>query len=303
MLTTTKKILTKANKNNYAVPAFNINNLETLQPIMKVCNQLKSPVIIQTSEGAIDYAGIENLIFLVKIASLKSKIPIALHLDHGKDMKLIKKAIDSGYTSVMIDASHYKFHTNIALTKEIVEYAHKKNVSVEAELGTIGGKEDKVKSKEILLTDPEKALDFVKKTKVDSLAVAIGTSHGAYKFKTKPKLDIKRLKQIKKLISVPLVLHGASSIPQPIVKKINKFGGKVKNTKGNPDSEIKKAISAGINKINIDSDLRLAFTSGLRENLKKNPENFDLRKYLNAGKLEIEKIVRHKINLFGCGNQ
>jgi len=221
MLVTNKKILLKAQKGHYAVPAFNINNIEFLQAIMKAAILEKSPAIIQTSEGAIKYAGMDNLIDIVHNAAKNAKIDVSLHLDHGRDTKLLKKAINSGYTSVMIDASQHPFHKNIEITKKITQIAHKKGVSVEAELGTIGGAEDNVSSKSIVYTDPKAAKEFVARTGADCLAVAIGTSHGVYKFAGRSKLNLKLLKQIRKNVKVPLVLHGASSIPKDIVETAN----------------------------------------------------------------------------------
>jgi len=230
MLTTNKIILNKARKGKYAVGAFNFVNLEVLQGIINAAELEKSPVIVQTTEGAIDYAGIEYLSAIALTSAKKAKVPVALHLDHGKELSYIRAAIKNGYTSVMIDGSHLPFEENIAITRKAVALARKKNVSVEAELGTLGGIEDKVSGK-VNLTDPAKAVEFVERTGVDTLAVAIGTSHGAYKFKVKSKLDFRRLRQIRDVIRIPLVFHGASGIPPDIVKKAVKYGAKLRKTK------------------------------------------------------------------------
>lgn len=297
MLTTTKKILLKAQKGRYGVPAFNINNLEFLQAVIKAAQLEKSPVIIQTSEGAIKYAGMANLVDLVRNAAEKSKVGVALHLDHGRDMGVIKKAINSGYTSVMIDGSHYKLDKNINVTKKVVGMAHRKKVSVEAELGTIGGAEDNVRAKEIIYTDPDCAKEFVDKTGIDSLAVAIGTSHGAYKFKGGSHLNFKLLKKIRKKIRVPLVLHGASSIPKDVVKVANRYGATLKNTMGVAPSQVRKAVRLGICKVNIDSDLRIAFDAAIRRQLRKEPGVFDPRKILMPAMELITNIARKKMRL------
>ncbi len=297
MLTTNKIILNKARKGRYAVGAFNFVNMEVLQGIINAAELEKSPVIVQTTEGAIDYAGIEYLSAIALTAAKKAKVPVALHLDHGKELSYIRAAIKNGYTSVMIDGSHLPFEENIAITRKAVALARKKNVSVEAELGTLGGIEDKVSGK-VTLTDPAKAVEFVKRTGVDTLAVAIGTSHGAYKFKGKSKLDFRRLRQIKDVIRIPLVLHGASGIPPDIVKKAVKYGAKLRKTKGVSDAHIRKSVKEGISKINIDSDLRLTFDAAVREVIMTKPEVFDLRKILGPAREQITDIVRKKMRLF-----
>ena len=299
MLANTKQLLEKARKNNYAIGHFNINNLETLQGIVQAANNLKAPVIIATSEGAIEYAGINFLYELSKTASELSKVPVALHLDHGKDLKIIKQAIQLGYSSVMIDASHEQFEKNIQLTKNVVRLAHKKNISVEAELGTIGGVEDSIKAKNIIYTDPEKAQEFVNRTGCDFLAVAIGTSHGAYKFKGKAQLNINLLKQIQQKTKVPLVLHGASGVPSEIVRQAEKYGAKLTGVKGVPDSQIKLAVKNGINKINTDTDLRIAFDAAVRKVLHDQPKDFDPRHILGPARDLITKVAEQRINLFG----
>lgn len=302
MLASLSSVLKKAQKNHYAVGAFNINNLEMLQAIMDAVESEKSPVIIATSEGAIAYAGMQELASLVHIAARKTKQSVVFHLDHGKDEATVRKAIKSGwYTSVMFDGSALPFKENIKKTKKIVKLAHAHNVDVEAELGAIAGIEDfvSVKERDAHLTDPEQARLFVKETGCDALAIAIGTSHGAYKFSGDSKLDFKRLEEIKKVIPIPLVLHGASGIPSSIKKQCTKYGCKIEKAKGVSDAHIKKAVALGINKVNIDSDLRLAFDAGIRKFLAENPEVIDPRKILGPAKELITKVVRQKMNLFG----
>ncbi|MEA3514115.1 MAG: class II fructose-1,6-bisphosphate aldolase [Nanoarchaeota archaeon] len=297
MLVTGKNILSKARKGNYAVGAFNFVNMESLQAIITAAELEQSPVIVQTTEGAIDYAGIEFLSAMALTAIKKAKVPVALHVDHGKDLSYISSAIKHGYSSVMIDGSHLSFEKNIAITKKVVALAKKKNVSVEAELGTLGGIEDNV-SGVVGLTDPAQALEFVKRTGIDSLAIAIGTSHGAYKFKGKSKLDFKRLGEIRDIVSIPLVLHGASGIPPAVVQKAVRYGAKLKATKGVSDNHIRKARAGGICKINIDSDLRLTFDAAVREVIMTQPQVFDLRKILGPAREQMTDIARKKMQLF-----
>lgn len=304
VLVTAKSILTKASKGNYAIGAFNVNDLEIMQAVLEACEEEKSPVIIQTTEGAIEYAGIEFLVSMVQTAAKKYKIPIALHLDHGKDMKIIKKCIELGYTSVMIDASSYDFKKNVRLTKKVVELAHKKRVangvvSVEAEIGVLAGVEDKVSAEKSIYTNPDQAVDFVKATGVDTLAIAIGTSHGAYKFAGAAKLEYKILKEINKRLQIPLVLHGASSVYPELVAKINKYGGKIKGAHGSSDADLKKACRLGINKVNTDTDLRLAFTGAIREFLAGHKDAFDPRKLVGAAKEDIKEVIKRKIKVLG----
>lgn len=302
MLVTLKKILKKAQKGRYAIPAFNINDLEILQAIMEAAKKLRSPIIIQTSEGAIKYAGMENLFQMVKIAA-KGKIPVVFHLDHGKDLKIVKKAIKFGYTSVMYDGSSLSYKENIKNTKKVVVWARRRGVSVEAELGALRGIEDlvSVSEKEAILTNPKQAKEFVSETSCDALAVAIGTSHGAYKFKGATKLDLKRLEEIRKNVKVPLVLHGASGVPKDLVKLIKKCGGNVGEARGNSPSEIKQAIKKGICKVNIDTDLRLAFTAGVRCELKRDKDEIDPREILGEAKKIMQKVAEDKIKL--CDSQ
>lgn len=292
MLVTTKAMLKKAQKEGYAVGAFNTSDLEITKAIVSAAEKLNSPVIVQTSEKAIKYAGINELYGIISIIAKVKRIPVALHLDHGNSFDIAKKCIDRGWTSVMIDGSKYDFKKNINLTKKVVEYARKHNIPVEAELGQL-------KAKKELLTDPEQAKGFVKQTRIDSLAVAIGTSHGAYKFKGRPNIDLERLSEIRKQTSVPLVLHGASGVPKEVVRVANKYGAKLEHTTGVPDLQIKKAIKLGICKINIDTDLRLAFDMAIRKELKLKPEVFDPRKILQPAIDAIEKVVMNKIKLFG----
>lgn len=304
MLTSLKSVLNKAQKGHYAVPAFNINDLEILQSVMAAAKKLKSPIIIQTSEGAIEYAGMENLFQMVGVAA-KENIPVVFHLDHGKNLKVVQKAIKSGYTSVMYDGSSLPYKENLKNTKKVVSWARAKKVSVEAELGSLKGVEDlvSVKEKDAILTDPEQAKDFVEKTGCDALAVAIGTSHGAYKFKGNPKLDLKRLSEIKKAVGIPMVLHGASGVPSRLVKMLKRCGGDVGEAKGNSPAEIKKAIKMGVCKINIDTDLRLAFSAGLRCTLKENKKVFDPRKILEDSKKLMQRVAEEKIIMCGSKNK
>ncbi len=299
MLATGKYILNRANRGRYAVGAFNINNMEFLQAIVNAAEKLKSPVIIATSEGAIKYAGLCLLKNMVYCAAENAKVPVALHLDHGRDMALIKKCISSGWTSVMIDASHLEFEDNIRTTRKVVQMAHRKGVSVEAELGTIGGVEEKVSARKIIYTDPDAAVEFVKKTGIDNLAVAIGTSHGAYKFAGAGKLNLDILSEIKRRLRMPLVLHGASGLPASVVAKAKKYGVRLGKAEGVPDSQISKAVKLGINKINTDTDLRLGFTASVRETFKKNPSEFDPRHYLGPARDFVQKVVEHRMMVFG----
>jgi fructose-bisphosphate aldolase class II len=300
MLASLKQVLAKAEKHGYAVPAFNINNLEILQAVMDAAVKLKSPVIIQTSEGAIEYAGMEYLKAMAYEAA-KSPVPVVFHLDHGKDLKVIKKAIDSGYTSVMIDASLLPFAENAATTKKVVEWARPKGVSVEAELGAIKGVEDlvSVSEKQAFFTNPDEAEKFVKGTGCDALAVSIGTAHGAFKSKGKVELDIKRLKEIDKKVSVPLVLHGASGVPKKYIDAANKFGAEIEGAQGVPDGQIKSAIKAGVRKINTDTDLRLAFAAGVRQALAEDKKAIDPLKILGPAKKMIQEVAEGRIKLFG----
>jgi len=303
-LVTAKKILERANIGRYAIGAFNVSNLEFVQAITTAAKHENSPVIIQTTESAIRYAGLEQLVTIVRTSVTNTDVQAVLHLDHGRDLSIIKECIRRGYTSVMIDASHLEFRKNVSLTKKVVRFAHRRGVSVEAELGILGGVEDFVKAgRTALLTNPEDALKFVRETKVDALAVAVGTSHGAYKFKSNAKLDIERIKIIKDLVRIPLVLHGASGVTRNVVEKAKRYGAVLQDAKGVPNGEIRKAIRAGINKINIDTDLRLAFTSAIREFLSKNPREFDPRKIIGKGRDAVIRTAIQKIRLFGSSDK
>ncbi|MBQ6143773.1 MAG: class II fructose-1,6-bisphosphate aldolase [Clostridia bacterium] len=305
----TLKMLKKAYSENYAVGAFNVNNMEIIQGIVSAAQELNSPVILQASSGARKYAGATYMRKLVEAACEESNVPIALHLDHGDTFELCKNCIDSGFTSVMIDGSALDYEGNIELTKKVVDYAHKYSVSVEGELGSLAGIEEKlnVSEEKSFYTDPEEVEDFVKKTGVDSLAVAIGTSHGAYKFKPgqSPKLRFDILDDIsRRLPGFPIVLHGASSVIQAYVNEINNFGGNIKEAIGIPEDMLKDAAKKAVCKINVDSDLRLAMTAAIRKSLAENPSNFDPRKYLTPAREAIKEVVKHKIeNVMGSKNK
>ena len=303
MFADTKKLLLKAQQGKYAVAHFNINNMEIVQGVVAAAQKLKAPVILATSEGALNYAGMNYLYAIAKTAAEKANIPIALHLDHGKDMDIIKQAIQKGYSSVMIDASHEEFEKNIRLTKQVVSLAHKKGISVEAELGTIGGAEDLVSSRNIIYTDPEKAEEFVRRTGCDFLAVAIGTSHGAYKFQEKASLRQDILQKINSKVKVPLVLHGASGVPHGLVKMAEKYGADLSGVKGVPDSQIKAAIHNGITKINTDTDIRIAFDAAVRKALKDQPKDFDPRHILSPARSLIQQVAEQRIKLFGSAGK
>ncbi|HHW03656.1 MAG TPA: class II fructose-1,6-bisphosphate aldolase [Thermoanaerobacterales bacterium] len=303
-LVTSKEMFQKAYEGGYAVGAFNVNNMEIIQGIIEAAKEEKAPLILQVSAGARKYAKPVYLRKLVEAAVEDSGLPIVLHLDHGENFEICKACVDDGFTSVMIDGSKYPFEDNIAITKKVVEYAHERGVVVEAELGKLAGIEDNVKvsEREATFTDPDQAVEFVERTGVDSLAVAIGTSHGAYKFKGEPKLDFDRLEKITKMLpGFPLVLHGASTVLPDFVEACNKYGGNIPGAKGVPEEMLKKAASMGVCKINIDTDLRLAMTASVRKYLAENPSEFDPRKYLGAGRDAIKEMVRHKIkNVLGC---
>lgn len=307
-LVTTKEMFKKAYEGHYAVGAFNINNMEIIQAITEAASELRSPVILQVSAGARKYAKHEYLIALANAAIKDSDIDLALHLDHGADFEICKSCIDGGFTSVMIDGSHYNFEENIALTKKVVEYAHAHGVVVEGELGVLAGIEDEVVAEHSSYTRPEEVQEFVERTGVDSLAISIGTSHGAYKFKPEqctrnadgvlvpPPLRFDILEEVeKRLPGFPIVLHGASSVPQEFVKEINSIGGKLPDAVGIPEEQLRKAASMAVCKINIDSDIRLAMTAGIRRVLANTPEVFDPRGYLSVARDEVKKMVAHKI--------
>jgi len=294
-----KVLFEKANEYNFAIGAFNFNNMEFLKAILDAAEEEQAPVFVQTTESAIKYAGIEYLSGMVHAIKDNYSIPFALHLDHGKHVETILLAIRYGYTSVMIDYSDKAYEENLKVTKEVVSLCAPLGISVEAELGKLVGVEDEVISLEEVLVDPEQAKEFVDKTGIDALAPAIGTAHGAFKFKGKPKLDLERLKKVKELIGVALVLHGASGVYEEYVKKINEFGGEIKGAKGVPDEELKKAIKLGINKVNTDTDLRLAFISKLRELINLEKGQIDPRKLLKPAMEEVKKLVKKRIRLYG----
>lgn len=306
-LVTSKEMFKKAYNNGYAVGAFNVNNMEIIQGIVDAAKEENSPVILQVSAGARKYANPIYLKKLVEAAVEDTGLPIVLHLDHGENFDICKSCIDGGFTSVMIDGSKHPFEENIRVTKEVVEYAHARGVVVEAELGKLAGVEDavKVSSKDATYTDPDQAVEFVERTGVDSLAIAIGTSHGAYKFKGEPSLDFERLEIItKKLAGFPLVLHGASTVMPEFVAKCNEFGGKLPGAQGVPEDMLRKAASLGVCKINIDTDLRLAMTATIREYFINHPEEFDPRKYLGPARKAIMEMVQHKIkDVLGSTNR
>jgi len=304
MLVTNKDLMVPARKNGYAIGAFNVQNLESMSAIAEAATEEKSPVIMQITPSVIKYAGLAYISNLVKTAAQLAPVPVAMHLDHGDSFETAVKCIDAGFSSVMIDGSFLSFDENVAVTKRVVNVAHSKGVSVEAELGKLAGVEERsVDEKDAILTDPEAAVEFVEKTGVDTLAVAIGTSHGAYKFKSEAKLDLERLKVISEKVSIPLVLHGASSVPQEIVEKANKYGAELSGAKGIPVDQYKKAIPLGIAKINIDTDLRLAFTATVREVLTNSPKNFDPRKILGPARDAMKEVAKGKMRLFGSSGK
>ncbi len=306
-LVSSKEIFQKAMKEGYAIGGFNVNNMEIIQGIIDGGKELNAPLILQFSEGARKYARHEFLSHLVKAATELVDIPIVLHLDHGEDFEICKKCIDGGFTSVMIDGSKHSFEDNIKLTRRVVDYAHDKGVVVEAELGKLAGVEDNisVSAKDAIFTNPDQAAEFVERSGCDSLAVAIGTSHGAYKFKGDAKLDFDRLLEIQnKIPNVPLVLHGASSVPGDLVDICNKYGAQIKDSKGVPEDMITHAASKfNVCKVNIDTDLRLAFTGAIRKVFVENPGEFDPRKYLGPAREAIKQVIIRKIKVLGCENK
>ena len=306
-LVNTKEMLLNAYKGGYAVGAFNVNNMEIIQGVVAAGIEEKSPLILQVSSGARKYANPLYLKSLVDCAVKESGLPIALHLDHGDSYELCVSAINDGFTSVMIDASHHSFEENIKVTKKVVEYAHARNVTVEAELGRLAGIEDdvNVSEKDSAYTDPSQVEEFVQRTGVDSLAIAIGTSHGAFKFKGEPKLRFDILEEVsKRLPEFPIVLHGASSVLQEYVQTIQKYGGSMEGARGIPEDMLRKAASMAVCKINIDSDLRMAFTASIRKHFNDNPSHFDPRQYLSPARESIKQLVKHKIiSVLGCNNK
>ena len=318
-LVTSKEMFEKAYKGGYAIGAFNVNNMEIIQGITEAAKECNAPVILQVSKGARAYANRTYLVKLVEAAVIENDIPICLHLDHGDSFETCKSCIDDGFTSVMIDASSKSFEENIAITKQVVEYAHARGVVVEAELGTLAGVEDEVKvsAEDSSYTRPEDVQEFVERTGCDSLAIAIGTSHGAFKFKPEqctrnekgilvpPPLRFDILEEVqKRLPGFPIVLHGSSSVPQEFVKMVNENGGKMPDAVGIPEEQLRKAATMAVCKINIDSDLRLAMTANIREYLCEHPDAFDPRAYLKPGRAAIKEMVAHKmVDVLGCNGK
>ncbi|TLD95764.1 class II fructose-1,6-bisphosphate aldolase [Helicobacter jaachi] len=306
MLVQGSEILLKAHKDGYGVGAFNFVNFEMLNAIFRAAHEANSPIIVQASEGAIKYMGIDMAVGMVKIMSNRyPHIPVALHLDHGTSFESCKKAVDAGFTSVMIDASHHPFSENLAMTKEVVEMAHAKGVSVEAELGRLMGIEDNISvdEKDAVLINPDEAEEFVKTTKVDYLAPAIGTSHGAFKFKGEPKLDFERLEEVKRRTNIPLVLHGASAIPEYVREAFLATGGDLKGSKGVPFDFLREAIRGGINKVNIDTDLRIAFIAEVRKVANADNTQFDLRKFFVPAQDFVTRVIVERMGVLGSAGK
>jgi len=306
-LVTTTEMFKKAYEGGYAIGAFNVNNMEIVQGITEAAKEVNAPLILQVSSGARKYANHTYLMKLIEAAIIETGLPICVHLDHGDTFELCKSCIDGGFTSVMIDGSHHSFEDNIKLTKQVVDYAHDKGVVVEGELGRLAGVEDavKVSEKDSSYTDPGQVEEFVKRTGVDSLAIAIGTSHGAYKFKSAPQLRFDILEEVqKRLPGYPIVLHGASSVIPALVEKINKYGGNMPGAMGVPEDMLRKAASMAVCKINIDSDLRLAMTATIREYFAQHPDHFDPRQYLAPARTAIKELVKNKlVNVLGCNGK
>ncbi len=305
-LISAKSILEDANKNGYAVGAFNANNMEFLQAIFTAADSEKSPIIIAASEGAMKYAGPEMLYSMVKTLSDKYyHIPVALHLDHGSNLSAVMTAVKAGFTSVMIDASHFPYEENLKLTKQIVGICHTVDISVEAELGRLQGVEDNVSvaERDAVLVNPEEAKDFVLASGIDFLAPAIGTSHGAFKFKGEAKLDLERLKKVKELTGIPLVLHGASSVPESASNIFEEFGGNLKGAKGVPYEVLKEGIKFGINKVNTDTDLRIAFLAKVRESVSKDKSQIDPRKIFGPARDYVTEVIRERMKVLGSSGR
>lgn len=303
-LVTTKEMFKKAYEGKYAIGAFNINNMEIIQAVVNACKVKNSAVILSVSKGALKYAGPRYLKAIVDAAVEETGIDIALHLDHGPDLETVKECVEAGFTSVMFDGSHYDYDENVRLTKEVVEYAHAHGVVVEAELGVLAGVEDDVHAEAHVYTDPDQAVDFVNKTGVDSLAIAIGTSHGAFKFAGTPELKFHILEEIQaKLPGFPIVLHGASAVSQDHIAMCNEYGAKIKGAQGIPVEMLRKASSMAVCKINMDTDIRLAMTAAIRKAFGDKPEAFDPRGYLGAARTEIQNLVEKKIDeVLGSAN-
>lgn len=306
MLLQGKEILQKAHRDFYGVGAFNFVNYEMLRAIFEAANEANSPIFVQASEGAIKYMGIDMVVNMTKTMSASyPHIPVALHLDHGTSFESCKNAIEAGFTSVMIDASHHEFEENLEITKKVVDFAHQNGVSVEAELGRLMGIEDNISvdEKDAVLVNPKEAEIFVRETKVDYLAPAIGTSHGAFKFKGEPKLDFKRLQEVKKLTDIPLVLHGASAIPDYVRESFLSTGGDLKGSKGVPFDFLKEAVTGGINKVNTDTDLRIAFMAEVRRVANTDPTQFDLRKFFTPGMEAMKKVMVERMGILGSAGK
>ncbi|MCV6599283.1 MAG: class II fructose-1,6-bisphosphate aldolase [Alphaproteobacteria bacterium] len=306
-LVNTKEMFERAQKEGYTIGAFNANNLEAVKAIVEACEEMQSPAIIQASTGAIKYAGMEYLMAMMEGALKSSTVPLAIHLDHGPDFEACKKVIDAGFKSVMIDGSHHPLEENIRITKEVVEYAHARGVTVEAELGRLAGVEDdvNVSAEDASYTIPEEAKRFVEETGCDSLAIAIGTSHGAFKFTTEPQLAFDRLEEIRAVLpeNFPLVLHGASSVYPELVARCNENGGEIPPAMGVPNEMLSYAAKHGIAKVNTDTDLRFAMTGAIRETFVKDPAQIDPRKYCGPAKEAMKEIVKQKIEVFGSANK
>lgn len=304
-ITSPKAMFDRAYAEGYAVGAFNVNNMEIIQGIMQAGAEEHAPLILQVSAGARKYAGQNYIMKLVEAALMDNDLPVVVHLDHGPDFELCKACIDGGFSSVMIDGSHLPFEENIAVTRKVADYAHERGVWVEAELGQLAGVEEHVSAERSVYTDPDQAVEFVRRSGCDSLAVAIGTSHGAYKFKGDAKLDFDRLEKITAMLpGYPLVLHGASSVPQAFVEMANKYGGKLGSAKGVPEDMLRRAATSGVCKINIDSDIRLAMTAYIRRHLAEHPEDFDPRAYLKPAREAVREMVQHKIkHVLGCSGK
>ena len=306
-LVTSKEMFKKSMDEHFAIGAFNVNNMEIIQGIVDAAAEENSPVILQVSSSAIKYARIGYLRKMIEAALEEHDIPIVLHLDHGPDFETCKMCVDNGFTSVMFDGSKYDFEENVRLTKQVVDYAHEHGVVVEAELGKLAGVEDdvNVSEEDSMYTDPMQAKEFVERTGCDSLAIAIGTSHGAYKFKGEPRLRFDILAKVKELIpNIPIVLHGASTVIPELVEMCNKYGGNIPGAKGVPDEMLHQASISGVSKINVDTDLRLAMTAGIRKTFAEEPNVFDPRKYLGNARELIKETVQHKIrDVFGSSNK
>jgi len=306
-LVDSRPLFERASREGYAIGGFNVNNMELVQAIVDAAEEKRAPIIFQVSAGARKYARQEYLVRLVEAAVATSTIPIVLHLDHGEDFEICQACIDGGFTSVMIDGSRFPFEENIALTRRVVEYAHPRGVAVEAELGRLAGVEDtiSVTEQEARFTDPDQAAEFVARSGCDSLAIAIGTSHGAYKFKGEPRLALDRLREIVAKLppGYPLVLHGASSVLPELVQICNEYGGKIAGAQGVPEEMIQEACRIGIRKVNIDTDLRLAMTGAIRKYMGEHPEEFDPRKYLGPAREAVRRVVLRKIDVLGSGGK